>query len=230
MKMKREMKTADEEKESQDMRDENQDMDDEKESGSQDEEGDEEKESQDMDDENEDEDKESQDMDQEGDEDKESQDMDDENENEDEDEDKESQDDTENEKESEDYGIGSQDGNGEDDEEEEEESDCQDLRPFRLNKKRKTCQWLADKANRMKRLCRKRAVWKACPKTCNKCGRGGNDKPTASCKDDRNFVYRDTNRKCGWVKRHAKKNPAICDNLSNGKLVKDSCPRACGAC
>merc|ERR1712192_26415 len=147
---------------------------------------------------------------------------------EDEDEDKESQDDTEsNEKESEDYGIGSQDGNGEDNEDEEEESDCQDLRPFRLNKKRKTCQWLADKANRMKRLCRKRAVWKACPKTCNKCGRGGNDKPTASCKDDRNFVYRDTNRKCGWVKRHAKKNPAICEKLSNGKLVKDSCPRAC---
>merc|ERR1712124_198112 len=193
------------------MSDENQDMDDEKESGSQDE-----KESQDMEDENE-----------EGDEDeeKESQDMDDENEEGDED--KESQDDTENEKESEDYGIGSQDGNGE---EEEEESDCQDLRPFRLNKKRKTCQWLADKANRMKRLCRKRAVWKACPKTCNKCGRGGNDKPSSSCKDDRNFVYRDTNRKCGWVKRHAKKNPAICENLSNGKLVKDSCPRACGAC
>merc|ERR1711907_854810 len=175
----------------------------------------------------EDEDKESQDMDQEGDEEKESQDMDDENE--DEDEDKESQDDTENEKESEDHGIGSQDGNGEDNEEE-EESDCQDLRPFRLNKKRKTCQWLANKANRMKRLCRKRAVWKACPKTCNKCGRGGNDKPSSSCKDDRNFVYRDTNRKCGWIKRHAKKNPAICENLSNGKLVKDSCPRACGAC
>merc|ERR1711907_99204 len=200
--------------------------------GSQDEEGDEEKESQDMYDENEegdeDEDKESQDMDQEGDEEKESQDMDDENENEDED--KESQDDTENEKESEDYGIGSQDGNGEENEEDEEESDCQDLRPFRLNKKRKTCQWLADKANRMKRLCRKRAVWKACPKTCNKCGRGGNDKPSSSCKDDRNFVYRDTNRKCGWVKRHAKKNPAICENLSNGKLVKESCPRACGAC
>merc|ERR1712025_114557 len=184
-------------------------MEDENEEGDEDEE----KESQDMDDENE-----------EGDEEKESQDM------EDEDEDKESQDDTENEKESEDYGIGSQDENGEDNEEEEEESDCQDLRPFRLNKKRKTCQWLADKANRMKRLCRKRAVWKACPKTCNKCGRGGNDKPSSSCKDDRNFVYRDTNRKCGWIKRHAKKNPAICDNLSNGKLVKDSCPRACGAC
>merc|ERR1712124_175809 len=141
---------GDEEKESQDM-----------EGG--DEEGDEEKESQDMEDEN-----------GEGDEEKESQDM------EDEDEDKESQDDTENEKESEDYGIGSQDGNGEDNEEEEEESDCQDLRPFRLNKKRKTCQWLADKANRMKRLCRKRAVWKACPKTCNKCGRGGSDKPSSS--------------------------------------------------
>merc|ERR1711924_245341 len=132
-----------------------------------------------------------------GDEEKESQDMSDE-----------SQDmEDENEEESEDYGIGSQDGNGEDNEEEEEEEDnCQDLRPFRLNKKRKTCQWLADKANRMKRLCRKRAVWKACPKTCNKCGRGGNDKPSSSCKDDRNFVYRDTNRKCGWIKRHAKKN------------------------
>jgi len=107
---------------------------------------------------------------------------------------------------------------------------CNDDENFRFRENpKKTCGWIANSDNRVKRFCPRKnndgvLVSASCAATCD--SRGAS---CPACEDHETFRFRDDPKKtCGWIATTGKRVSKFCPRKNNdGVLVSLSCPEAC---
>jgi len=84
------------------------------------------------------------------------------------------------------------------------------------------CKWVGDDEDRRQELCLEADVALNCPLSCGYC-----------CENDaayRFLVNSGDAKKCKWLNDDQNKQNKWCDEFSNGQLINDGCPKACGTC
>jgi len=116
---------------------------------------------------------------------------------------------------------------------------CMDEKDFRYEGKSfQNCDWVGDKSDRRKKLCKETKVRRNCRKTCEDCDDTPTDSPTVSptdaptrsddCEDDEDFKHNGKSfQNCDWVGDREDRRKRLC---TENRDVLKNCPKTCKDC